>query len=96
MDGNIQEAPCANVGKVFVSIAFLVRADSLPSDAAVAGLLPTMCKEVAMIKESFVTDPKTLYRHYFALLASGRRTSHCRRCASVIETASDSQTKVCR
>ena len=69
MDGNIQEAPCANVGKVFVSIAFLVRADSLPSDA-VAGLPTPLCKEVAIIRESFVIDTKTLYLRHFALLAS--------------------------
>ena len=75
MDGNIQEAPCANVGKVFVSIAFLMRADSLPSDAAVAGLPTPLCKEVAIIRESFVIDPKTLYLRHFALIASSWRTS---------------------
>ena len=74
MDGNIQEAPCVNVGKVFVSIAFLVRADSLPSDAAVAGLPTPLCKEVAIIRESFVIDTKTLYLRHFALLASPWRT----------------------
>jgi hypothetical protein len=74
MDGNIQEAPCVNVGKVFVSIAFPVRADSLPSDAAVAGLPTPLCKEVAIIRESFVIDTKTLYLRHFALLASPWRT----------------------
>ena len=75
MNGKIQEAPCVNVGKVFVSIAFLMRADSLPSDAAVAGLHNPMCKEVAIIRESFVIDPKTLYRHQFAQITPGWRTS---------------------
>jgi hypothetical protein len=70
MNGKIQEAPCVNGGKVFVSIAFLMRADSLPSDAAVAGLLTPLCKEVAIIWESFVIDPKTLYLRHFALIAS--------------------------
>jgi hypothetical protein len=67
------------VGKVFVSIAFLVRADSPPSDAAVAGLHNPMCKEVAMIRESFVIDTGTLYRRHFELLASWRRTSTLQR-----------------
>ena len=79
MNGKIQEAPCVNVGKVFVSIAFLMRADSLPSDAAVAGLPTALCKEVAMIRESFVVDTKTLYLRHFALLTSRWRTSMLQR-----------------
>jgi hypothetical protein len=79
MNGKIQEAPCVNVGKVFVSIAFLMRADSLPSDAAVAGLPTLLCKEVAMIRESFVIETKTLYLRHFALLASRWRTSTLQR-----------------
>jgi len=49
------------------SIALPLRADFLPSDAAVAGCL-ALCKEVAIIRESFVTDRKTLYPRYFGLL----------------------------
>jgi hypothetical protein len=74
MNGLVQEAPSENAGKLLSAMNFPKVPTFCPPTPPLLGKLFN-CKEVAMIRESFVIDTKTLYRHDFAQLASWRRTS---------------------